>query len=482
MAHIERRVRCRTCGGPFAAGSCQKCGRHASQVAYRARYIDPTGRERSKSFSRRVDADRFLTTVESGKLQGTWTDPARGKVTFAAWLETWWTTAADLRPSTRARDRSYLNSLILPQFGAASLAATTQPTVQAWVASLTARGLAAETVVKAYQLLGRTMTAAVNADMLARSPCRAVRLPKIERQEMRFLTPAEVARLADAICPRYRTLVLLGAYGGLRIGELAGLRRGPVNLARGTVDVAEIVVEVKGGPPKTRAGRRTVGLPQALVDELAAHMGPLGPADAHVFTSYKGGVLRTSNFRAKVWLPAVRAAGLAPLRPHDLRHTAVALWIAAGANPKEVSVRAGHTSVSFTLDRYGHLFEGHDLELRDRLDAMLAEGLKETATDSVVRLRAVSTASDDGPETAQGSPSNQEGLAPDRASPADSGGAPSRTQYEPKPAGHRSDHPPAGTPRAGAVTLLSSLLLDLRMESPLVRAHAEAHLGRADSP
>jgi integrase len=116
-----------------------------------------------------------------------------------------------------------------------------------------------------------------------------------------------------------------------------------------------------------------------VVEELAAHMGPVGPADTHVFTAERGGVLRTSNFRTKVWLPAVRAAGLEPLRPHDLRHTAVALWIAAGANPKEVAVRAGHTSVSFTLDRYGHLFEGHDAELRDRLDAMHAVGLQDAA-------------------------------------------------------------------------------------------------------
>jgi integrase len=277
------------------------------------------------------------------------------------------------------------------------------------------------------------MTAAVNADMLARSPCRAVRLPKIERQEMRFLTPAEVARLANAISPRYRALVLLAAYGGLRIGELAGLRRGRVNLVRGTVDVAEIVVEVKGklfiGPPKTRAGRRTIGLPQAVVDELATHLGPLGSADAHVFTSDKGGILRTSNFRAKVWLPAVRAAGLTPLRPHDLRHTAVALWIAAGANPKEVSVRAGHTSVAFTLDRYGHLFEGHDLELRDRLDTMLAEGLKEAAaTESVVPLRSVTRSQDDGPETAQGNPSNEEDPAVHRVSPVGLEGAPPGTR------------------------------------------------------
>jgi integrase len=336
------------------------------KVIYRVRYRAPDGRERSKNFRRKADAEKYLAMVENAKLVGTWTDPAHGKVTLAAWLEAWWATAADLRPSTRARDRSYFDSLILPRFGTTPLAAIRQRDVQAWVADLSVRGFAPATVVKAYQLLGRMMTAAVNADMLARSPCRAVRLPRLEREEMRFLTPAEVARLADVIDPGYRALVLVGAYGGLRMGELAGLRRRRVDLLRGTVDVAEIVVEVRGriytGPPKTRAGRRTVGLPWVVMEELAEHLGPVGDADAYVFTADRGGVLRTSNFRTKVWLPAVRVAELAPLRPHDLRHTAVALWIAAGANPKEVTVRAGHTSVAFTLDRYGHLFEGYDAD------------------------------------------------------------------------------------------------------------------------
>ena len=108
-------------------------------------------------------------------------------------------------------------------------------------------------------------------------------------------------------------------------------------------------------------------------------------ADAWVFTADKGGVLRPSNFRVKVWLPAIRAAGLAPLRPHDLRHTAVALWIAAGANPKEVSARAGHSSVSFTLDRYGHLYPEVDVALRDRLDALYGTAQPAPAS-TVVRL------------------------------------------------------------------------------------------------
>jgi integrase len=60
----------------------------------------------------------------------------------------------------------------------------------------------------------------------------------------------------------------------------------------------------------------------------------------------------------------------------DLRHTAVALWIAAGASPKEVAARAGHTSVSFVLDRYGHLFPESDAALRDHLDLLFRGSTK----------------------------------------------------------------------------------------------------------
>ena len=195
---------------------------------------------------------------------------------------------------------------------------------------------------------------------------------------MRFLTPVEIARLAGAIRPGYRALVLVGAYSGLRIGELAGLRRERVDLLRGTVAVAEIMTEVAGklqiGPPKTRASRRTVGLPRAVVDALAKHLAPdLQPSD-FVFTGPQGGPLRVAGFRYRIWRPATTAAGLEGLRIHDLRHTAVALWIAAGAGPKEVAARAGHASVSFTLDRYGHLYPESDAALRDRLDAFFAAG------------------------------------------------------------------------------------------------------------
>jgi integrase len=175
---------------------------------------------------------------------------------------------------------------VLPRFGAVPLDAITQREVRAWVTSLTVKGLAPATVHKAYQLFAKTMTAAVDGGMLAQSPCRGVALPKVEHEEMRYLNPAEIACLAEAIRPGYRAPVLVGAYGGLRIGELAGLRRSRVDLLRGTVEIAEIITEVGGrlrvGPPKTRASRRTVGLPRAVVEELAAHMATTAPPDAFV--------------------------------------------------------------------------------------------------------------------------------------------------------------------------------------------------------
>jgi len=108
--------------------------------------------------------------------------------------------------------------------------------------------------------------------------------------------------------------------------------------------------------------------------------------EAFVFSAPQGGPLRVTAFRARVWRPATRAAGLDGLRIHDLRHTAVALWMAAGANPKEVAARAGHTSISFTLDRYGHLYPESDAALRERLDAIYSAGQRDQDDAAVVEL------------------------------------------------------------------------------------------------
>jgi len=344
------------------------------RLRYRARYIAPDGRERSKSFARKADARSWLDAQESAKVTRTWTDPAKGRVLFADWFGQWQRTTARLRQSTEARDERLFRRYVLPRFGRVQLGNIDQLAVAEWTAELS-RHLAPATVDRAYRLLSKVMRAAVDARMLAETPCRRILLPKIEHEEMRFLAPAEIARLADAIDPAYRALVLVAAYGGLRIGELAGLTRRRVDLDRGSVQVVQTLTEVDAtlvlGPTKTRASRRTVSLPRLVVNELAKHIGRYGDPDQYVFRTVTGRPLRTRNFRHRAWKRATQRAGLAGLRIHDLRHTAVALWIAAGAGPKEVAARAGHTSVSFTLDRYGHLYPEADSALRDRLDAFV---------------------------------------------------------------------------------------------------------------
>ena len=103
----------------------------------------------------------------------------------------------------------------------------------------------------------------------------------------------------------------------------------------------------------------------------------------------EGGPIRASLFRRRQWAPAVSRSGLEPLRLHDLRHSAVAFWIAAGASPKEVAARAGHSSVVTVLDRYGHLLPGTEERVTNVLDAMAreAEAGLETATVTDLRER-----------------------------------------------------------------------------------------------
>ena len=204
----------------------------------------------------------------------------------------------------------------------------------------------------------------------------AVKPPRVEAEAMRFLSHDEVAALAAAIDPRYRALVLLAAYSGLRAGELAALRRKHVDLLRRTVTVVEQVQRIGGEfvvlPPKSAAGRRSVALPTLVATALQEHLAAFGEPgpEGLVFAAPGGGFLRPENFRNRCWLPAVKTAGVAPLRLHDLRHTCASLAIAAGADVKVLQRMLGHASAALTLDRYGHLMPGQERSVADRLDEM----------------------------------------------------------------------------------------------------------------
>jgi integrase len=148
--------------------------------------------------------------------------------------------------------------------------------VRAWLAKLQRDGVGASTRAKSYRLLSRILGTAIESGYLTRNPCNIRGAATEPAPEMRFATVADVATVADAIPPRFRALVLVAAYTGLRWGELAGLRVKRVDLLHRQITVAEQLLEVRGrlafGPTKTGAGLRTVTLPAVAAEALAQHL------------------------------------------------------------------------------------------------------------------------------------------------------------------------------------------------------------------
>ena len=339
---------------------------------WQVRYRDPSGRQRAKSFPKKSDALRFANLVEADKTRGEWTDPISGRVTFGEWADQVMASRVNIAVATTTRDHHVMNSLVLPHFEHLRLATVTPVVVQKWVNQLMADGYAPTTISKAYQLVSLVFDAATNSDMIVKTPCRRINLPKQTRREMRFLEPGDVHHLAETIDPHFRVLILTAAGTGLRWGELAGLKAERLDMLRKSLIVVETLTEVRGtlasAPPKTAASRRSVALPAFLVEELAHHLADQ-PTEGPVFRSSDGGPLRRTNFRSRYWLPAVRSSVGEPCRFHDLRHSHAATLIAEGVHPKVIQERLGHASIRTTLDTYGHLFAGLDEAAADALDA-----------------------------------------------------------------------------------------------------------------
>lgn len=354
-------------------------GRRPHRPGWVARYRDPSGRQRSKSFRREVDARRFLTAIEADKLYGRWIDPKLAEIPFGRYADEWLQITVH-EPGTRLNIEGRLRNHILPFFKDLPLVAIKSRHVRSWVTELRGKGLAPATVVATYNTFAKIIRTAVIDGLIATTPCLGIDLPHLgKREEMRFLDPHAINVLADSLEPRYRALIYTAGYTGMRWGELAALRAENLNLLHGLVDVVETQTEISGNiqikPYTKTGGRRTISLPGFLAEMIGRHMG-VYPSAERVFSAAQGGPLRRTFYR-RHFLPGVQQAGLAPLRFHDLRHSCVAMLISEGAHPAEIMQRLGHSSVKTTLDRYGHLFPSLDLRLKDGLQRLYQESISE---------------------------------------------------------------------------------------------------------
>jgi integrase len=340
---------------------------------YKVFFYDPSGAQRSKTFTKSEDARRFERAVEVRIDEGEYIDPALARITFREFWPRFLEASPHLRPSTIALYTGLMRHYVMPEFGERRLASIRPLDVSAFVAKLTERGVGDATTSAAFRLLRTVCGRAELAGIIARNPTRGVKTPKTVTGEMHFASAEEVAQLADAIGERYAALVYVLAYAGLRIGEAAALHITDLDLLRGRVIVSKAATEVNGhlaiGPTKT-GSTRTVSLPAFLRTMLARHIERGFTADdGSVFSAPEGGPLRPRNFRRRAFAPAVRTAALPEgFRIHDLRHTCAALLIAQGAGPKEIASRLGHSSPVVTMTVYAHVLPSLDVRLTDGLE------------------------------------------------------------------------------------------------------------------
>ncbi|MDQ3627855.1 MAG: site-specific integrase [Actinomycetota bacterium] len=374
-------ARCRTVRG---VGVARRRGfgaiRRLPSKRYQASYTGPdTLRHLAPvTFETREDAEGWLASRRSEIRADDWTPPVRrAPLPFAEVAERWLSTRT-LRPRTRVLYRRLLDQRLLPTFGEVPVKAVTADLVADWHHR---QGTGTPTATAhAYSLLRSILGDALQRGLLARNPCHIRGAGASKRiKKIRPASLVELEVLVSAMPERYRAMVLLAAWCGLRFGELTELRRADVDLTNGIVHVRRAVVRVNGayvvGLPKSSAGIRDVHLPPHLSPVVKEHLNTQisGGRDGLLFPAADGLTHLAGSTLYKPFYRARDAAGRPDLRFHDLRHTGAVLAAQTGATLAELMARLGHTTPQMAL-RYQHASADRDLVIAQALSRMVGEG------------------------------------------------------------------------------------------------------------
>jgi integrase len=352
--------------------------------AYQAQVYSPRDRRTlRKTFGSLADVRAWRSETHTALNRGTLRAPSRTTLEQAA--EEWLKAAEAGVVRTRSGDpykpsalRGYEQALrhkLLPSLGHLRLSAVTRNAVQDLVDRLVAEGASASTVRNAVLPLRAIYRRAISRSEVHVNPTEGLALPAVRTRRQRVARPGEAKALIEALPREDRAVWATALYAGLRRGELAALRWQDVDFERGLIRI-ERSWDPKAGPvePKSRSGRRRVPMARPLRAHLAAHrlLKPSGE-EALVF-GRTGGRAMHSDWTTRRARKAWRDAGLEPIGLHECRHTYAAFMIAAGVNAKALSTYMGHSSITITLDRYGHLMPGNEEEAAGMLGAFLDSG------------------------------------------------------------------------------------------------------------
>jgi len=332
---------------------------------YQAAYVGPDGilYKAPTTYIAKIDAEGWLS-AERRKIElDAWTPPGERKaegLTVNHYAETWYAeTNGRHKPRTRDLNRGYLDRVILPSLGAVPIDKLTVQMVRAWYAGLDAFPTRNS---NAYSLLRTILNQALDDELIQANPCRVKRAAVKHRVvEPIALSASELQTLAREMkVERWKALVLVGGFSGLRWGELAALRCSDFSLTDDdcSVTVARAAVRRKGSfeisRPKSKAALRTVPLPSGLRPIIEEHLETFAQPgrDGLAFPSVTDAVPHENTVRPH-YKRAAASIGHPTLRFHDLRHSAATLFAQAGATLADHMTLMGHTSPAMSA-RYTH--------------------------------------------------------------------------------------------------------------------------------
>jgi integrase len=364
-------------------------------VRWRASYTDGAGKRRTKQFAKKSDGEAWLVEVRHDVARGLHTPSSISptvKEAAALWLK-----RCDEKRLERMTIKGYEEHVelhIVPFIGAKKLADLSVPAVNAFADQLRDAGRSAEMIKRVVRSLGAIFKEARRRGLSAAAPTVGLDLDLPDREDPRpeIPTKAELQYLLANAAGRWRPLILVATFCGLRASELRGLRWSDVDLQIRKISLAQRAdASHIIGKLKSKAAYRTIPMPPVVVQalrewKLVCPKGDLGL----VFPNGLGKVESHSNILERGLHPLLIAGGFTVPAPvldaagkpstdadgkpavfdvpkygmHSLRHACASLWIEAGYNPKQIQKLMGHSSIKVTFDVYGHLFSDHDADQR----------------------------------------------------------------------------------------------------------------------
>ncbi|BAI95821.1 site-specific integrase [Sphingobium sp. TA15] len=359
------------------------------KTAWQVDYKDAAGKRRSKQFTRKKDAEAWLTTAAYQVQQGTHT-PDSQSITVAKAAELWIKRGEreNLEASTLAAYGQHVRLHIVPLCGDKKLSQITRPMAEGWRDDLMEK-LSRPMASRVLRSLTAIVSEAQGRGYVAQNVVAGVKMRRAKREKPKVVIPTKaelkaiIAAAKASAEPMAYPLALIAIFAGLRASELRGLPWRCIDLKAATVTVDQRA-DVKNviGPPKSEAGYRTIPLPASAIAALTAWKLACPPTDdGLVFPSLAKRVMSHMFMNVNIMGAVQLAAGIAdPMMKdgklaldkdqqpvvaqrytlHDFRHAAASLWIEQRVNPKRVQKWMGHSSIQVTFDTYGHLFDQAD--------------------------------------------------------------------------------------------------------------------------